>query len=593
MNYKPLTIKELLEKVDNGQLILPAIQRSFVWTGTNRIAGLFDSLMQDFPIGAFMWWRLNEQNYQDYPYYEFLKEYHQTPHHTQAFNTLQSEKKAFDTDEPIWAILDGQQRINAIYLALKGEMKYKTKSGGHWKNHHNFNAFHLCINLLHDVEDFPYEITFIKDTEVDKSKYNILWFKVSDVMDFGSKEKIEPWIENKATELPDEAKESLSDPEKKAEAIKTLNRLYEVIFEDKNLFYYEVNKEELDEVVEIFIRVNNGGIALNKSQLILSTITARWIDARNKFDDLKKELGKKGLEVPNEFILSTALYCCDLTSKVDLKSFKTASIDKIRDNWGAIHHAITASVDFIDNTGYEKHFLRYRDTLLPIAYFIFKGGDVKKSHKDLKQYFVVSQVKEIFQKNKRTILNRIREQLRESAETDNGKVYQLKSTIFSYDDLVNIPYLTRNKSFAVNEEAIIELVETHIEESYWILKFLFQRNITYGIKYQKDHIHANVNFYDGSTLHKLKETHPEINIEDWKYKRDLLPNVQLIEGEANNKKRSKSLTKWLSTFDDKTKQQIINDNLLPNTDYELANFETFYNERKELLKKRIKLVFEI
>lgn len=46
----PIPIKQALKRIDDGDYVLPAIQREFVW-GPDRIAKLFDSLMRGYPIG--------------------------------------------------------------------------------------------------------------------------------------------------------------------------------------------------------------------------------------------------------------------------------------------------------------------------------------------------------------------------------------------------------------------------------------------------------------------------------------------------------------------------------------------------------------
>ena len=43
-DYQSWTIKELIKKIDGGKVILPAMQRSFVWP-EQKIYNLFDSLM--------------------------------------------------------------------------------------------------------------------------------------------------------------------------------------------------------------------------------------------------------------------------------------------------------------------------------------------------------------------------------------------------------------------------------------------------------------------------------------------------------------------------------------------------------------------
>lgn len=48
----PLTIAEVIQDISVNKYVLPAIQREYVW-GTSQIERLFDSIMQDYPIGAF------------------------------------------------------------------------------------------------------------------------------------------------------------------------------------------------------------------------------------------------------------------------------------------------------------------------------------------------------------------------------------------------------------------------------------------------------------------------------------------------------------------------------------------------------------
>ena len=54
----PITIKAALERMQAHEYVLPAIQREFVW-GTDQIAALFDSLMKGYPIGSFLFWKVD------------------------------------------------------------------------------------------------------------------------------------------------------------------------------------------------------------------------------------------------------------------------------------------------------------------------------------------------------------------------------------------------------------------------------------------------------------------------------------------------------------------------------------------------------
>ncbi|HGF8156181.1 TPA: DUF262 domain-containing protein, partial [Enterococcus faecium] len=76
MGYVNFTIKNLIQKIDNNEYVLPALQREFVWK-PEQIERLFDSIMKGYPIGSFLFWNVQNENIKKYEFYNILKEYHQ------------------------------------------------------------------------------------------------------------------------------------------------------------------------------------------------------------------------------------------------------------------------------------------------------------------------------------------------------------------------------------------------------------------------------------------------------------------------------------------------------------------------------------
>ena len=113
----PITIKKAIENIKKRHYVLPSIQRAFVW-GTDQIETLFDSLMRDYPIGTFLFWKVDKNKIKDFQFYEFLKKYHEADH-------THSQKADLSYDQDIIALLDGQQRMTSVYLALAGTYAYK------------------------------------------------------------------------------------------------------------------------------------------------------------------------------------------------------------------------------------------------------------------------------------------------------------------------------------------------------------------------------------------------------------------------------------------------------------------------------------
>jgi hypothetical protein len=94
----PITIKGALDKIQENKYLLPAIQREFVWKSW-QIEKLFDSLINDYPIGSFLFWEVKEPK--NYKFYEFIKKYDQR-------ETNHNHEISLTDNREVIAILDGQ-----------------------------------------------------------------------------------------------------------------------------------------------------------------------------------------------------------------------------------------------------------------------------------------------------------------------------------------------------------------------------------------------------------------------------------------------------------------------------------------------------
>jgi len=106
-------IYDVVRDIKEGRYRLPSIQRSFVWE-EERICKLIDSLMNDYPIGSFLVWKPNS---------EFTI---RTRKFVQNYKTDERLISGEETLEPLpYLVLDGQQRLQSLFLALFG--KYNGK----------------------------------------------------------------------------------------------------------------------------------------------------------------------------------------------------------------------------------------------------------------------------------------------------------------------------------------------------------------------------------------------------------------------------------------------------------------------------------
>ncbi|EKZ0224907.1 DUF262 domain-containing protein, partial [Enterococcus faecalis] len=173
------TIKNLIKKIDNNEYVLPALQREFVWK-PEQIERLFDSIMKGYPIGSFLFWNVQNENINKYEFYNILKEYHQR-------DARHNTKINISHKDSVTAILDGQQRITSIYIALKGTYSYKIK--GAWKNNDNaYPSRQLYLNIvspnLDTNKDVQFDFRFLTNEEAEDFTEDTLWYPVSDILQF-------------------------------------------------------------------------------------------------------------------------------------------------------------------------------------------------------------------------------------------------------------------------------------------------------------------------------------------------------------------------------------------------------------------------
>jgi uncharacterized protein with ParB-like and HNH nuclease domain len=101
-----MSIYGLINDIDNGEIVLPAIQRDFVWD-EDRIELLFDSMFRGYPVGIVLLW----ETYHQIQFRPFARD-----HVPGGIHQFEENKKS----RPIKLVLDGQQRLSSIYVALKG-----------------------------------------------------------------------------------------------------------------------------------------------------------------------------------------------------------------------------------------------------------------------------------------------------------------------------------------------------------------------------------------------------------------------------------------------------------------------------------------
>lgn len=572
MSYTATAINEVVRQISNNEVYLPAIQRKFVWT-YEQIEKLFDSIMLGYPIGTFLFWKVEKSRTNDYTFYKFLQDYHERDRY---HNDMAPKP---EMKEWIIGVLDGQQRLSSLYLALQGSYAYK-KPKARWDNDDAFPKRHLYFNVLYknkprDDDGTTYDFKFLTASEANLNDATHFWLPVKESL---------KW--NDANGYIKFASENnlIANPI----AIENLTLLWQRITQDKVINYFEVKAQELDDVLDIFIRVNSGGTVLSKSDLLFSTIVANWEQAREEIEQLLKLINNKGdkFDFDNDFIMRACLVLTDCPVLFNVKNFKRENVQKIRDNWDNIRNSIKKMVELLVEFGFSQENLTSKNATIPIAYHIFKGGKLEnEDKKNIKYYLITSLLKFIYGGKGDQVLEAIRNEMRVLLK---GK-YDLKSEGFPLKSL-RLLKLPGEKSLSFTLDDIENLFDYKKGAyTFMVLSIIYPHLKLGQIKFHQDHLHP-ASLFSRTNLKELKT--PESVWSEWINKKDTIPNLQLLEG-LENEIKSKSLLKGWVEKEVLTNPIYESINYIPNVPLELENFEQFYESRKQLIISKFKEVMDI
>lgn len=570
MAYEKKNIRAVIEEINSRKIYLPAIQRKYVWDD-DQITRLMDSIMLGYPIGTFLFWKVRKSiiNKKEYSMYEFIKDFHErdvykNPSAPQPFPIGSDE-------ETIWAVLDGQQRLTSLYIALQGSMSRKLPNK-RWKNDDAFPKKELYLDLHSqrtDEEDISYEFKFLTQEEAKKQKDDKLWYLVKDILKYSQDELVTDliipngWASDKV-------------------AMKNISLLHTRLVGDEIINYFEVQTDSIDSVLDIFVRVNSGGTVLSKSDLLFSTIVSHWDKARDEIDKLLAEINKigEGYKFSNDFIMRTCLYVLDMSVTLKVETFKKESVLKIKNNWENIRKTIKDTVDLLNEFGFNSENIISYVAVSPMVYYRFKGGNFDaESKSELRKYIVISQVRQVFGAATNSALTSIREALK-AAPTDSFKMGNLLKVRF-----------TGERTLRYTSEEIDAMFDTYEIGAYtFMLLSLLYPNLKYSQKgFHQDHMHpyagfeeskiANLKLPDGSIIDDVRK-------DEWRRRRNTLANLQLLEGRENERKNATPLVDWIEVIANSE-----NAKYMPSdSSFELSHFEDFMDKRQKLMSDALKAI---
>lgn len=579
----PITIQEAIENIATENYLLPAIQREFEWN-TDRIEWLFDSLMRDYPISSFLFWNVEGSNISGYRFYKFLREYRER-------YQIHNENANVDGKGNFTAILDGQQRLTALYIGLKGSYAYKERYKKWADNENCLPTRHLYLNIqntLNEKEEQDgriYEFTFLKDSETElKDLYKGKWFRVGKIWDLRDFSIFLEYINDNQLNG--------------AANTKILARLQELVFTKPLINFFLQKEQDFHKALNIFIRINSGGVPLDFSDLIMSIAISNWEkrDARKEIHSLVDRIRATGFYIEKDLIFRTYLYLFSADIQFKVTNFTAENAHNFERDWYGIRDAIERTFDLIDSFGFNDYTLVSKNAVIPIVYYLYHRGIYKdfktginyREDRDIiARWLHVVTLKQIFGGNSNTVLSQIRRAFTENVTSDVKIVPDI--SLFPTEQINS--HLRRDTT--VNDEFIEELLDTQKDDKYaFSILALLNPQLDYRNKdFHKDHLHP-ISLFEPENIETLNLSEKDKALflaSEWN---DSIVNLQMLDSNENKSKQDKQLACWIKQEakkpNAKSRDQILDRCIIPGqVSLEFKDFAEFARSRKQLLKEKL------
>lgn len=578
-NFKhtSITIYEAMENIKKGKYIMPAFQRKFVWT-MPQIEKLWDSILAGYPISTFLFWHIDiaENITADTYFFKFLEE--------ASFNKTKKPKSndynqtTIDTRITDTAILDGQQRLTALFLSLYGECIYFS-GGGRQKTQGNYLDLYIELdknkaNIESNMDSE--EIKNNSEKELFNTKNFDIWFP-------GPLEN----TSNSSFRIKDILNDEFKNPDTREQAISNvlnyvsadsidysksiLEKLCSAIYEEELIHYTEILNMYQDDALEMFVRFNSGGIPLKKFEITMSILEAYWPMSRTAIENVLKE-DYEGFG--SDFIIRTSLM---LFGDVVKSNINNSVALNMKNRWSEVCKSLKVLSQILKDLKINiNRFKSSWNVLLPIIYVIFynpnaynkDNSSYEENIRVIKVYLIRAILFKYFQSGTTGKLKKITEQLK-----SNNFLLQLNNCI---DKIPELKFKDEKLDDVLDSEKGSKIAG----EALYFLS-LEWRNDNYA--YEQDHLHPFANFDAPIPF--------EVKIEDWAQWhaiRNKLPNLELLEGHENANRKDTPLDEYYEQMNESQKKSFYDHAMIPeNVSLNISKFGDFYEKRRELIKDRL------
>jgi hypothetical protein len=583
--YPARRIVDVLGEIGQQQLVLPAIQREFVWPDA-KICSLFDSLMRGYPIGGFLFWRVSDNTVRSHPFYGFIRDYDPRPP-----NNFCPRLDGIAHSDNRYAILDGQQRLTSLNIGLRGSHAVKLPNKW-WDNPDAFPKRFLYFDLragepnpdesgseeeTGETEQYVFRFKTAEQASAENEAGHA-WMQVSDILGLKDVSQILPYAAGK--EIGNDT-----------EAMRRLGRLYEVVHVHGTISPFIEPDQSIDRVMNIFIRVNAQGEPLSFADLLLSQATAAWatdeegepVDAREEIRSFNERLNRHDhrFDFKRDQIMKACLVLTDAGSvRFRIENYGRRQMLEIRQAWPEIKRSLDLAASLLEQFGLTAVNLNARSVIHPLAYYLkhrqhdasYLTAKAQEADRErVRQWVLRSLLRQgIWGSGLDTLLTRLRSAIKEHG-SDGFPVAQLEQAMGEI-----------GKSLAFDEDAIQGLLKLRYGDRncFALLSMIYPTGDT--TRRHVDHIYPQTAFTKAK-LEKLGFVTAQI--EHLLTAAQEIPNLQLLTPAENESKGGRFPAAWLaSAFPEELARGAISAlHHLGDPQDDLRAFDDFFSARRQAL----------
>jgi hypothetical protein len=538
--------------------------------------------MRDYPIASLLYWHVDGANVEEFRWYDFVLNYHE----------LEAPGCPPHVDLPAGdriAVLDGQQRLTALNVGLRGSHAARTKyrpAGRPQSYPKRFLYLDICAEprLSEDrYEELIYRFDFLEEGRASaetQEAEGVHWFRVSELREFPHGADAGVAINRYLRER------QLADH---PNAFETLFTLWNTIYQQRHLSHFTENEQDLDRVLDIFIRVNSQGQPLAKSDLLMSIATAQWVerDAREEIPATLRQINgvQPGFAFARDHVLKAGLVLAGISDVgFRAETFNRENMQRLETSWDEISATLYRAVELLSSFGLSRDTIDARMVLIPIAYYLHRRGlddrylgapTEEQDRQRVRDWTIRALLMPgVFGSGLDTLLGRLRRVIDEAGEAGFPS------------DAIEDAMAAMGKSLRFEPQTIEELVNSRYgkPDTFALLSILYP-HVDPTRRFHVDHVFPQAKLRRDRLRPHYEHASVERIVTQY---RDGLANLQLLQGPENIGKSDELPRAWAHARHDPARlDAYLRENDIEDLPADIDEFLSFYEQRRERMKERL------